>query len=142
MTNFRQFIAVLSSSKLPRPEFMLLNMEKSAKILLSAHLKLLMASHPALSDRKALSARTGVSERTIGYMLQPDTGNPTLASIESVAKAYGLRAWELLIDRESEKERLMAKIFGTAIPDEKLGKDWAVTRAVHQSGERYRRDDK
>jgi len=117
-------------------------MEKNAKILLAAHLKLLMANHHTLTNRTALKVKTGVSERTIGYMLQPDTGNPTLASIESVAKAYGLRAWELLIDRESEKERLMAKIFGTAIPDEKLGKDWVADRAVHQSVERYRRDDK
>ncbi len=68
-----------------------------AREILNSNLRALMAAHPILKDRKAIKARTGVSPRTIGYMLQPEVGNPTLANLEAVATAFHLDVWELLM---------------------------------------------
>lgn len=70
---------------------------EGAREILNHNLRGLMAAHPILRDRKALKARTGVSPRTIGYMLQPTQGNPTLANLEAVAGAFHLEVWELLM---------------------------------------------
>lgn len=95
-------------------------MLKDAKTLLSEHLRTLMKGHPRLKDRPSVAKAAGISPRSVGYMLQPGSGNPTLAHIEAVATAFNQRAWELLIDRELEKEKLMQKVFA---PDHRPNED-------------------
>lgn len=70
-----------------------------AKEVLRQNLQQIMAVHPILNNRKAVSLRTGgeVSARAVGYMLQEDGGNPTLAHLEAVAGIYHLEVWELLM---------------------------------------------
>jgi DNA-binding phage protein len=90
-------------------------MLKDAKTLLSQHLRVLMNTHPRLRDRLSIAKAAGISPRSVGYMLQRGTGNPTLAHVEAVADAFGVRTWELLIDRDLEKEKLMQKVFAPGL---------------------------
>lgn len=102
----------------------------SARQVLAQNLRQLMARHPDLYDRDRLASRAGVSPRTIGYMLQSGNGNPTLDSIEAVARAYGKPVWHLLIDSPViEKLLLLDKILGSkAVPDAALGDQWDATK--------------
>lgn len=97
-----------------------------AKEVLRHNLTALMSAHPILRDRKAIKTRTGVSERSIGYMLQPDAGNPTLANLEAVAGAFHLDVWELLMPgldvkqiamKVSDKEAKLQKQIETAMAE-------------------------
>ena len=102
----------------------------SARQTLATNLRQLMARHPDLNDRPKLALRSGVSARTIGYMMQSGEGNPTLANIEAVAKAFGKPVWHLLIDSPViEKLLLLDKILNTtAVPDAALGDTWDATK--------------
>lgn len=103
---------------------------KSARQVLADNLREWMGRHPDLNNRPKLALRAGVSERTIGYMQQPDKGNPTIDSIEAVAKAFSKPAWHLLIDSpHMEKYLLLDKILNTtAVPDAALGDAWDATK--------------
>lgn len=94
--------------------------------VLAHNLKALMAAHPVLRDRKAIKTRTGVSERTVGYMLQPEDGNPTLSNMEAVAGAFHLEVWELLMPgldvakitmKVSDRETKLTKTIEAAMAD-------------------------
>jgi transcriptional regulator with XRE-family HTH domain len=112
-------------------------MLKDAKSLLSQHLRVLMNTHPRLRDRLSVAKAAGISPRTVGNMLQRGNGNPTLAHIEAVADAFGVRAWELLIDRDHEKEKLMEKVFAPGPqPDPPSGPDSPLT--LHQPRRPYK----
>lgn len=73
--------------------------KEGARDVLRQNLQEIMAIHPTLKSRKAIELRTGgaVSARSVGYMLQKEGGNPTLANIEAVAGIYHLEVWELLM---------------------------------------------
>ena len=68
-----------------------------------------MAAHPVLNNRKAIKTASGVSERAVGYILQEDGGNPTLAHLEALAGAYHLEVWELLMPG-LDVEKVVTKI--------------------------------
>jgi len=108
----------------------MLSCMNSARQILAANLRHWMARHPDLNDRPKLASRSGISPRTIGYMMQSGAGNPTLANIEAVAKAFGKPVWHLLIDVPViEKLLLLDKILNTtAVPDETLGDKWDATK--------------
>lgn len=99
-----------------------------ARHILAANLRKLMSKHPVLRDRKAIAARTGISARTVGYMLQSGEGNPTLANIEAVADAFKVPAWRLLTDDENvDKLLLLDKILSPRGVD--VGDAWDATKA-------------
>lgn len=104
----------------------------SAREILAANLRHLMTQHPDLNDRTKLARRSGVSPRTIGYMLQSGTGNPTLESMEAVAKAFGKPVWHLFIDFPVvERLSLLDKILRSpAVPDVTLGDTWNANKTA------------
>ena len=82
------------------------------RIVLERKLRALMdAPGSKYPDRKLLARAAGVSERSVGYMLQK-SGNPTLKTIQAVAHVFGLEAWELLMDSDSARDQLLGRIFG------------------------------
>jgi transcriptional regulator with XRE-family HTH domain len=84
-----------------------------AREVLARKLRALMRDSGKYTDRELLGRAAGISARNVGYMLQK-TGNPTLKSIQAVAKVFGLDAWELLIDSGTARDRLMSRFFGQA----------------------------
>lgn len=94
----------------------------SARSLLAKNLREMMATHDRLTNRKALAAATGISPRSIGYMLQSGPGNPTLANIEAVAHAFKVPVWHLLTDSPTvRKMTQIAQILDApAVPDTRI----------------------
>ena len=93
----------------------------TAHEMLARNLRELMANHDRLTNRPALAAATGLSARTIGYMLQSGKGNSTLANIELVARAFKVPVWHLLVDSPTvRKMTQIAQILDApAVPDER-----------------------
>lgn len=87
--------------------------KRAALELLSERLTDLMVATSKDRFEVARATRGAVSARTVGSM-KSGKGNPTIANIEAVAQVFKLQAWELLIDREAEKERIMGRIFGSS----------------------------
>lgn len=78
---------------------------RSITRILADNLKRLMDEHPDVrGNESALSRRSKVPQTVIGYMLSPDTRAPTkkglsspkLDSIDRVARALGVQAWQLI----------------------------------------------
>ena len=57
-----------------------------------------MEIHPDVSSQEKLGKRAKVAGRSVGYMLQPESGNPTIDNIAKVAAVFGLEPWQLLAD--------------------------------------------
>jgi transcriptional regulator with XRE-family HTH domain len=125
---FWQHIAKTSSKTLPVKTNMLPGMQ-SARHILAQNLRALMSKYPSLDHRDKIAARSGVSARTVGYMLQSGEGNPTLASIEAVADAFRVPVWRLLTDSPNvDKLLLLQKILGSdGVSDEYVGDQWNAT---------------
>ncbi len=101
----------------------------SARQILADNLRALMSKTPALDHRDKIAARSGISARTVGYMLQSGDGNPTLRNIEAVADAFKVPVWRLLTDSPNvDKLILLNKILGpNAVPDDVVGDQWNAT---------------
>lgn len=101
----------------------------SARQILAQNLRTLMSKTPSLDHRDKIAARSGVSPRTVGYMLQSGDGNPTLRNIEAVADAFKVPVWRLLTDSPNvDKLLLLNQILGTAgVPDDVVGDQWNAT---------------
>lgn len=84
---------------------------KSARAALRASLKAQMEAHASLRTRETVARRAGVSARTVGYLLQLSGPSPRLDVLERVAAAFGLRAWELLIDPDEDRDRVIDRLF-------------------------------
>lgn len=65
-------------------------------MILSVNLRRLMDKHPDLSSQSKLGKRAKIAGRSVGYMLQPSTGNPTIDNIAKVAAVFGLDVWQLM----------------------------------------------
>lgn len=79
--------------------------------ILAKNLTRLMEESARYKNRSQLEVASGVSARTIGSM-RAGQGNPTLENIEDVARVFKLEAWELLIDHEVTKKRLIEQLLG------------------------------
>ena len=62
---------------------------------LSRNLQALMAENGLTQNQ--LSKKSGVSQRTISNMLDPDGPNPQLDNVDKVASAFGLDGWHLIM---------------------------------------------
>lgn len=67
-----------------------------ARSTLAKNLRELMEQSPDLDSHAKLAKRAKVGSGSIGYMLDPDGGNPTLHNIAKVAQVWKLEAWQLL----------------------------------------------
>lgn len=75
-----------------------------AKRILAANLRILSGGTDTQAFRLRVEKKSGVSARTIGYMLSESSGNPTLANLESVADALGVTIGELLTENLGRSE--------------------------------------
>jgi transcriptional regulator with XRE-family HTH domain len=81
----------------------------SARQVLVKNLSRLRDASLSLKTQTQIAEKSGVSQRSVSNLLncdKPETNAPTLDTIEDVARAYGLEAWQLLLDREAVGERL------------------------------------
>jgi transcriptional regulator with XRE-family HTH domain len=104
------------------------SMDSHPKKVLSKRLKTLMAERGV--NRKKIETKTGVSARTVGYMLEAgENSNPTLENLMLVAEYFGISVWELLFDPEVDTKKLMerglkgGRIFADAAREEEPRKD-------------------
>lgn len=100
--------------------------------LLARRVRSLMDGSQRYNDREKLASAAGISPRSVGYILEGNS-NPTLNSIEAVARVFGLDVWELLIDDSKARTKLVDRIFGQsgqwevgdldrrAVPDRRTG---------------------
>lgn len=63
--------------------------------ILSQNLDALMSMHEELNSQQKLSRRSGVGQTSVGRMRRAE-GSATIDNVQSVAKAFGLSASELL----------------------------------------------
>lgn len=72
----------------------------TARQNLCANLKRLMGETPDLPSRAALSRRSRVALGTISGLASGKPGSePSISTVEKIARAYGIEAWELLHPR-------------------------------------------
>lgn len=72
----------------------------TARQNLCANLRQLMGNSPDLPSRAALSRRSKVALGTISSLASGKAGSePSIGTVEKLAKAYGIEAWELLHPR-------------------------------------------
>ncbi|MFM0283208.1 helix-turn-helix transcriptional regulator [Paraburkholderia sediminicola] len=72
----------------------------SIRTVLATNLRKAMATHPTLDTQMRLAQRSGMSQRTVGRMLNGEV-DPQLGHVEAVAEALGVTVTDLLTDYSS-----------------------------------------
>lgn len=107
-----------------RPKNYHLRMGKTpARQALAENLQLLMDRSESLRTQTALAKKAGVSQTSISQMKRPGNAaakSPKLDQVEKVAAAFGLAAWQMLIDRRALGEE-MADLLMRPSPPGKSG---------------------
>lgn len=67
------------------------------RAVLRQNLKALMTEGDGPRSQSALHKRSGVAQATIGRILSGEGENTRIETVERLAKAYGLEAWQLLV---------------------------------------------
>jgi hypothetical protein len=98
-------------------------------VVLAKNLSALMAKTPNLDKQMKLAKAAKVAQTSISLMLAPGRrmtgkagkpGSPKLSQIEAVAGAFGLEAWQLLIDPTTLGETLAKAMHLPAATDRRL----------------------
>lgn len=77
--------------------------KNSARVIVARNLARLMEGSATLNTQEKVGKKAGVKQRTVGYLLNPnstDMKSPKLDTVEKVARAFGLEPWVLLADPE------------------------------------------
>ena len=96
---------------------------RKARYAVARNLKRLMEGSAALSTQTRVAERAGVKQRTVGYLLDPETTDmqsPKLDTVEKVARAFGLEAWHMLIDPDTFGSELSRFLQRPPVPDGRL----------------------
>lgn len=113
--------------------------ERLAAEILAENLQGLMNITPALDTQVKLAAKSGVAQTSISLMLGPERrmtgkagkpGSPKLSQIEAVAKAFGLEAWQMLIDPATFGETIAQALHRPATTDARLAERGIVRKRV------------
>ena len=78
----------------------------SIEAVLASNLDALMSMHPEFNSQLKLSKKTGVGQTTVGRIRRAE-GAATIDNVELLAKAFHLRACDLLDARLQEKIKKM-----------------------------------
>lgn len=95
-------------------------MEKlSARQILAFNLKRMMDSNTALDTQQKLGKASGLGQTTISYMQNPPAHDAKktsvkLDSVEKVAHAFGMQAWQMLIHPDLVGEQFYGLLMGAA----------------------------
>ncbi|WP_196799372.1 helix-turn-helix domain-containing protein [Thioalkalivibrio sp. ALgr3] len=83
-------------------------MDSDDRKALANNLHLLMQHHD--HSQAFLQQKTGVSQRTVSNLLNPDSPHaPTITKINAVADYYGLKGWQLLVPGQTLETLLSGK---------------------------------
>lgn len=80
-----------------------------ARQVLADNLKMLKERTPDLDTQTKIEKRCGVSQSAVSQMLRadnPTADSPKLSQVEKVAGAFGLSAWQLLLDKDDVGEKM------------------------------------
>jgi transcriptional regulator with XRE-family HTH domain len=74
--------------------------------ILAENVRQLMGKSSDCQKQKALGIKSGVSQRTISNILNPDKHDmwPQLDSVQLIAECFGVEAWRLLHPTMGDKE--------------------------------------
>lgn len=76
-------------------------MHTPVRKVLAENLKTLMRRTISLDTQAKVARKAGIAQTSVSNMLRPETGamaSPKLDSVEKVARAFGIAAWQLLLD--------------------------------------------
>jgi hypothetical protein len=131
---FSQNMASSSSDISPEP-FLTLQ-DVSLKTLLKRNLERRMALDPRVGSPTKLAklcrwpemskmAGKRVGARTVGHVFDTREGtpSPTLALIEAMAAALQIEPWELLIDKQTQREKFIETVLGESQEKQRVGVD-------------------
>lgn len=116
MLNSNQSIDSSSSNTLIAPIGIMFLMKKSAREIAAENVRRLMGQE----TQKAFAKKCGVSQTGLGYLLRPDNQqmkSPKLITVEKIAQAHEMEAWQLLIDPETFGQELGAMMSRPALGD-------------------------
>lgn len=103
--------------------------KKTSPQILAENLSRLMASSKLLKTQKQVEAASGVAQTSVSLMLRPNARLPTksgkepspkLSEVENVARAFGMEAWQLLIDPNTLSETVARALTSQPATDERL----------------------
>lgn len=121
----KQYIAKCNSNLLLSTSGTLLVMPqvRKARYVVAKNLKRLMGGSTTLNTQTKVAERAGVKQRTVGYLLDPETTDmksPNLETVEKVARAFGLETWHMLIDPDTFGNELSRFLQRPPVPDARL----------------------
>jgi hypothetical protein len=90
------------------------NQKRKVVDILAENLNWLMTSFPALHSTEMLEAKSGVGRSTIARIRQSES-SATIDTVESLAKAFGLNASDLLKDRMAINPDIQKQIVNSRI---------------------------
>lgn len=121
--HYKQYFATCNSNLLLRASGNVLPMKVSARQIVAKNLKRLMEESATLDTQAKVAAKSGLTQRAIGYLLNPSTTDmksPKLDTVEKVARAFQLEPWMLLIDQASFGQELGKVMLRPPVPDKRL----------------------
>lgn len=98
---------------------------RSARWIVANNVRRLMEGSATLNTQAKVAVRAGIKQRTVGYLLDPETtdmASPKLDTVEKVARAFELEPWVLLVHPESFGEELGRLMQRPPVPNERLEK--------------------
>lgn len=124
--HYKQSIAECNSNHLLGLPGMLWDMGEdrtTARQLVAKNLARLMAGSPSLNTQEKVGSKAGIKQRTVGYLLNPESADmksPKLDTVEKVAQAFGLEPWVLLVDPDTFGEELTKMLRRPVTTDDRL----------------------
>lgn len=109
--------------------------KKTSPQILAENLNRLMATSKGLRTQKQVEKASGVAQTSVSLMLRPQARLPTksgkapspkLSEVENIAAAFGMEAWQLLIDPATLSETVTRALTSQAVTDERLHENGIV----------------
>lgn len=112
---------------------MLCTMEKTpVRRVLADNLKLLMKRDLALNTQKKVAKKAGIAQTSVSLLLRPNNTaakSPKLDQVEKVADAFGLAAWQILLDPKTVGEGMADLLMRPAPTDRAVRERFVTTKA-------------
>ena len=98
-------------------------------VVLAENLRRLMEQTEGLRTQVQVAKAANIGQTSVSLMLRPEdrrpssrgkTPSPSLADVESVAAAFGLEVWQILIDKDTLGEIFASALSKKTTPDARL----------------------
>jgi transcriptional regulator with XRE-family HTH domain len=112
---------------------------RTARQIVAENVRRLMDGSVELDTQDKLADKAGLTQRTISNLLRPETtdmSSPKLDTVESVAHAFGLKPWALLVDPEDFGREMSALLTRPHATDGRLNQAGIrpANKKISQSG--------